>query len=502
MANPVKFNGIEYSSLKSLFDSKAEKEITYSMFTSRIRNEWSLERALTEKPHKYTRRTYHSDKKKFPTLKKISEAAGISYQAAVKRMHRGWTDDEILNGKAKKHKKNKKDKKERGHQITIMGITYENIRKAHDSLQPSASLNTVKARLRYGWSTEEALEVIKKTDGRKENKKSIKITLNGIIFNAKEISEKFNLPYSTVVDRIKRGATAEQAVGLAPIYRNDLIPQTEAYKNRKPIVKKTYTVDGVKYKSINELANEFKLSPRLVYNRMRDNGWSAKKAVTEPIYESVTVNGKKFRSAMSAWEEIGQTSFSTYTARKSNGHTLEACLGLEPLPSLERYELHGKTYSTITEIATSHNLTVGQLSSRLQKMSLEEAIDYSPSNGRYSEAIFKENPDLAKSIGRLYFIKIKFETGTLHKIGITQKEISQRFLGFDYQIISEYRGELSLLYKIEQKILSNFRNYHYRADEEFEGKTETFLLMDEEEMEILSFIASHMSSQKPSNAHI
>jgi hypothetical protein len=313
---------------------------------------------------------------------------------------------------------------------------------------------------------------------------------------------EFNIPYTTVLDRINRGATAEQVAGLAPIGPHDLISHAEAYRNRKKIVKKSYVVDGITYTSIPMLAKAFSLSPQLVYNRIRENGWSAKRAVSEPISESVIVNGKEYRSAMSAWEAIGQTSSSVYNARKTNGHKLEVCLGLEALPPLDRYELHGKKYASLAEVGLAYGLSVGQLQSRIQGMSLEEAVDYTPSNGRYSETIFKENITLAKSLGRLYFIRIILSSGTLHKIGITQKEISKRFNGFDYQIIAEYQGPLFNLYQIEQKILIDFRDYHYRGDEDFEGKTETFLLLDDEEMEMHRFIISEASKYGCSNLHI
>lgn len=491
MATPVQYCGREYPSFKVLFESNAAQGITYASFIRRLKNGWNLKRALTEQLGKSTQRTYLVDGRQYRTLKALSEAAGISYQAAVKRMHRGWTDEEILNGKRNTDTDETipKEKKPRGEPVQVKGVTYENLRHAYDSIQPSVSFNTVRARLRYRWSVEEALEAIEKIDGRKANPRVRELTLNGETFSAKQAAEKFGIPYATLLDRVNRGATAEQAIGLAPIGPYDLVLQSEAYRDRKAIVKKTYIVDGATYKSIPELANAFGLSPQLVYNRMRDNGWSAKQAVTEPISESVTVDGTTYRSAMNAWETIGLTSFSAYGARKTKGYPLDICLGLKPLPSSERYELHGKIYGSIAEVALAYHLTTGKLSSRLQRMSLEEAVDYSPSNGRYSVAIFKENPALAQCIGRLYFIRITLPSGTLHKVGITLKDVSQRFCGFVYQIIAEYQGALSVLYQVEQKVLAEFRDYHYRADEDFEGKTETFLLMDEEEMEMLRSVA-------------
>src|SRR5690606_41644586 len=59
----------------------------------------------------------------------------------------------------------------------------------------------------------------------------------------------------------------------------------KAYKNRKKREKKSYLVDGVIYRSVTELAKAYGLAPALVYNRMRDNGWTPERSVKEGITE-------------------------------------------------------------------------------------------------------------------------------------------------------------------------------------------------------------------------
>ena len=49
------------------------------------------------------------------------------------------------------------------------------------------------------------------------------------------------------------------------------------------------------------------------------------------------------------------------------------------------------------------------------------------------------------------------------------------------------------LYKIEQEILRQFKENYYRGDEDFDGRTETFLLMAHEELEMLKTIAHKMT---------
>lgn len=88
----------------------------------------------------------------------------------------------------------------------------------------------------------------------------------------------------------------------------------------------------------------------------------------------------------------------------------------------------------------------------------------------------------------LYFIKIKLSSGVLHKIGITQKQTSQRFNSYKFELIHEVKGRLQDIYELEQLIVKEFAYLHYCAEDEFEGRTETFLLTDEEEGYVLDFI--------------
>ena len=154
--------------------------------------------------------------------------------------------------------------------------------------------------------------------------------------------------------------------------------------------------------------------------------------------------------------------------------------------------MNGESYSSIAEIASDFDLTSTQLSSRLETMTLEEAVNYIPSNGRYSESRFKSDTKLAKTVGSLYFIKIISSDGTLHKIRITARAVGRRFSSIEYELIEEYTGTLCDLYRVEQRVMTLFSDKHYRGDDDFDGRTETFLLMDEEELEMQEAIAFEM----------
>ena len=500
MSQRIDFDGVIYESYKELFDCKACNGLTYAAFYRRIKSGWSVEKALNDKKHKSTNRVYVVDEKKFQSLKELSISAGISYNAAVKRAHRGFSDKEIFYGKKIIKKNNKpKEKGTRGKPITVLGVVYGNLRFAYEALKPSCTYNSLIARLRYNWSLEEAFEVVQKVDGRTEKTKTLDI--DGKIIPIKEASVQFGVPESTIHDRLKRGASDKLAISKDRIKNGLLLSHSEAYKNTKKRIKKVYEVDGVEYSSVPALARAYNLPAPLVYNRMRDNGWSAERAVKESITDSVTVDGITYRSAMSAWEKIGQTNFSTYQGRKSKGYEVPVCLGLEPLPLESRYFVQGRTFSSIAEVANFYNLTPGQLNSRLNNMDLEQAVIYQPSNGRYSRSVFNKNPTLAKSAGVLYLVKVSLQDGMLHKVGITLKETSQRFQNFKYIPIIEIKGTLAELFEIEQSVVKKYKHLHYRAEEEFEGKTETFLFNNVEEKQVVEFIKSQKVVQKVVDIH-
>lgn len=430
--NKILYSDEKFATLKDLYAAHAKESMTYSCFLKRIESGSDIATAQIEFPSKNTRRTYTVNGIIYSNLKSLSIAAGISYDAAVKRKDRGFTDDEIFSGKKKLIVFNPSEStinnvNER-HSVAVNGITYENISDAHKKLQPKASYNTVRQRIKRNWTLAQALEVEPKIDGRKSPK---------------------------------------------PI------------KNRRTRQNTSYIVDEVEYASIKALADAHMLSPKLVYNRIRDNHWSAERAVKEPIYDSVTVEGVIYRSAMYAWETVGETNFLLYQSRKTAGLPLDICLGLAPLPKEERYQLDGKVFSSIAEVAEAFNLTTGQLQSRLKNMSLMEAVKYLPANGRYTFKRFRDDPELAATQGILYFIKIASADLLLHKIGITQRSVEIRFQSMEINILARFGGPLEKLFRLEQEILQLFQKNHYRADEDFEGKTETFLLKKNEEKTLL-----------------
>lgn len=486
MSKEWSFNGKTYPSLAKLVEAEATNGNSYSCVATRIKKGWDLAKALAEPPNKNTQRSYVINGVEYKNLKALAEGLKITYHAAVKRAHRGWTEQEFVHGKEKKAAKAvvPKEKSIVGNPIEVGGVLYGNMRIAFDKLQPSCKYNTLRKRLHEGWIPDEAFELIPRVDGRSRRAK--KIVVGGESYSLEGAALKFGLSAMTISTRLKRGASPEQAVGLQEIRRGELktLTQTLATPRKKTV----YCVDGVNYSSVTALAKAYNLPYPLVYNRIRDNKWDAERAVKEKISESVIVNGIEYRSALNAHDMIGQKTLATFNARKLKGFSLEVCLGLEPLPPLQRYDLNGKVYNTLSEVAEDYDLSVSTLTARLYNMSLEEAVVFKPMNGRYSAVVFARDPELANTAGTFYFVRISLNDGILHKVGITKREAVHRFAAYQVEVICEVKGRMIDLHNLEQRVLAEFADLHYRAEEEFDGRTETFQLMDEEEQEMLVFI--------------
>ena len=492
---PIEYHGLTFDTVMELYKTVRPPDMSYMCLRNRLASGWDIEKALNTPVLAAWRRTYTVDGKLFDSLKALADAAGISYMSAVKRAQRGLSDDEIFYGPTKRTSVTapKTEPKDRGIPVTIAGIKYQNLQRAYDSLKPSITLNAAKQRIRRGQSIEDAFLLTGRPDGRTTKVEDRNLTINGAKFTSQQAAKAFGVPLSTVRDRKARGASDEQAVGLAAISSGQLLRQREAYTDRKPTNQQSITVRGVTYKTVSELARTYGLSHALVYHRIRKYGWDPEKAVTEPVAAEVIVDGIAYRSAQAAWEIIGETSFSLFSARRTEELDIRVCLGIDPLPLKERYEYKGVTYPNLDELSAACGLTPGQLAGRLRTMTIEEAVNYRPIYGRYTPAKFRADPELAARNASLYFVRLQAKDGELHKIGITTRTTHARFYRSSHKIIALWTGRLDRLYLIEQEIIDEFSANHYRAEEEFDGRTETFIFLPDEEAKVIQRITEKMS---------
>jgi DNA-directed RNA polymerase specialized sigma24 family protein len=490
---PLVYRGITYNTVMELYRAAQPEDMSYMCLRQRLAKGWDVDKALSTPVLAAWRRTYSVDGKTYTSLKSLAEAACITYMQAVKRAQRGWTDAEIFFGREKAQepapKHPPKGKEPKGKPVIVQGREYPNIQTAYKALKPTIPLNSARQRLRRGASIEEALGITSRPDGRTTRVRDKSIEIDGERMTSSQAALKFDVPVSTVRDRKARGATDRQAVGLDPISEGDLLTQTEAYAGgRKQQPRESVQVAGVNYPTIRALAKAYGLSYPLVYNRIKTYGWDPERAVSEQVAAPVEVDGKSYRSALAAWNVLGETAFSVFSFRRKKGYSLRVSLGLDPVPTKERYEVQGEAFASLEEVSDRFSVPVGHLQSRLKRMNIEEAVVYKPIVGRYTEAKFAADPELASRLGTLYFVKIAARDGELHKIGITARSIAERFSKSDHVVLAYWPGTLLDLYRIEQQVLGLFGENHYRAEEDFDGRTETFVFLPHEERDVIRVI--------------
>ena len=483
--NAVTYKGRVFPSLRAIHSALAPSSISLSSFLDRVSNlGWSIEKALAVDTAKPTEREFVVDGIVYKGIAELARAAGISYSAAVRRCYRGFSDQEMFYGRQKKgHKALEQPKGDRRRRpVVIAGVQYASIKEAYKALKPKATLCSVGARLRKGWAIEQAFELEKRVDGRSVAAKH-KLTIDGAALSVREAALKYGIKARSIRDRLNRGATSAQAVGIEKIPPGSLQRRTHAPKNApRPRKQVCYEVDGTAYASVASLARAYEMPYALVSMRITRYGWDPKRAVSEPPYESVVVNGVCYPSATHAWRAVGRTPEATFNRRRMNGHSLGQCLGLEPMPTRTNWEIGGKTYHSLQEVATSYGLTKAVLQRRLVSMDIEEAVRFRGHNvGRYTLRRCKQNRRLAKSLATLYFVRVTTHEGVLQKIGITRQSVAGRFSSHRFELLSTYWGSLESVLKMEQGLLRRFSMYLYAAEKSFGGRTETLLLLPEEE---------------------
>src|SRR5690606_29974463 len=127
----IQHNGKVYESVMDFYIAEYKGELSYQTIRARILAGWPIEKVL-QTPSLEKKKTFTVNGVKYETLKELAAAAGISYMAAVKREHRGFSDHEIFHGKSKiKTETNQTPNRPRGKPVTANGVTYQSLPKAH-----------------------------------------------------------------------------------------------------------------------------------------------------------------------------------------------------------------------------------------------------------------------------------------------------------------------------------------------------------------------------------
>jgi hypothetical protein len=429
-----------YPSLVALHAAEAVESVSYDTFYDRYKkSNWDLEKALTAP---VTRKIKYKGKF-YPTLIDLHAAEsveGVTYNNFYNR-HKtyGWDLEKALTTPAReKYKKAGKKAEERSEKETeketweYKGKTYrsfsELVRKEGvEGLTP----RTAKLRRKAGWSLEKALKApLRRRTVRKYHPG------NQAFETLEELAEAAGITYKTAVYRKNQGYSDEE----------------------------------------------------IFYGRER-----------KPKGTPITVNDTTYPNRYLAYQALKpNTSYRHVLARLKNDWTPEEAFGLEPRKGVttskkatQKYHIGDQKFSTRQVIADTYQINLKTLESRLQSMSLEEAVNFQRMGG-YSRPFFERNPGIANGPGILYFVRVNLDEGVLHKVGITRRSTEMRFVAEDVEVIAEFMGKLGDLFEIEQKVIEQFSILRYRPDERFDGETETFLLTEEEEAEMLKVISAYV----------
>lgn len=241
----------------------------------------------------------------------------VGVKTVTERIAGGWTLEQAFGvEEPPKYRENVKYMNNVGDVWVVDGKEYLSLNHAHDIIKPDVNFYTVKARIRRGWSNEEAFGLVRRNVRSKCCKP---ISVDGKMFESeKDASDFYGVIDVTFKGRLRMGWTPEQAAGIE-----------EAPKN---IWK---TIRGIDFNSLAQAARHFGVKPGCVHSRVH-RGLSIeqalglepfeKKEYNNPKCRYVTVFGKTFRSRAKAAEfyaEKNGINVNTILARVHRGWSLE-----------------------------------------------------------------------------------------------------------------------------------------------------------------------------------
>lgn len=252
--------------------------------------------------------------KTYPNFNSACRAHNVSESAVRSRLESGWSIDAAfgISGSPTRIANNAKE-------ITVDRVTYPSLAAAaeHFLQNPSA----VARRLSSGWTEEQAVGL---TPPPLHVVSGVSIEVHGTHFvSVAAACKKYDVDAQLAADRIRKGWSPEQALGLTPQPKRPSVNGDEI------------EVAGKVYPSRAMAAKALNLDPRLVHKRLKTYGWTLNQAFgidPPPVHRSnharkVTVGGSHFETLSDACEAFGIT-ISTVHRRVAGGMTLEEALVL------------------------------------------------------------------------------------------------------------------------------------------------------------------------------
>lgn len=315
--------------------------LTYKKVHSRLQSGHTIEEALSP-----TKLRYHRPSKEYTykgrrgTLQDLIAFTGnkLTLNQVKGRMDRGFTLEEALEQKVPRKRHVRKP-------YTYNGFT-GSLKQIHELSGTTVKYGTFIVRVRNGYTIEESLipklgsDKNKGKQSKSKQNNGKKYTLNGVTGTIKDLWESSgtSLAYSTIINRLNKGYTLEEA-----FYRNIKGSNGEPFN--------TYTYKGYTG-DITSIIKHFglKMNYATVYNRLK-SGMSVDKAFNDTLTKN---KGYHYKGKIRTLREIVKISgtkipYDTVKYRLHTGDTLKDAL-TKPLHSKRvddttTKEFHYKGYS-------------------------------------------------------------------------------------------------------------------------------------------------------------
>lgn len=450
------FEGKNYTTLASCYQDNQDRiAVGIATVRNRLQSGWSLEQALLQPKQKTltTKLGEHTvEGEVFENLPSIAKEYGIPLNTIYKRYSRGCRGNDLI--PLKKRKTYSEPKEEIKYSFIANGTGYKSAADACKNL--GVKYVTYRKRIEKGFTIEQALNIHPVEDGRVT--RGNKFNVDGTPRTIEELSEHFKISEMTIRDRLQRGATIRQAIGLDEIPKGTLLKQRDILKKkRNPIQLEVY---GETFTSYKALADKYGLPQYVVRQRIVDYGYTPEAAV-KPDGKSkpIKVEGIEYPSKAALAQAYGLTP-AVLMGRLADGSTVEQALRLEVKENSRTVTYEGEIFRSLKELADKKGISAGALRSRLNSgLSLKEAIDAGDkirNSGRYNLTILERDNELANKPGSLYFVRIIIENKILFKVGITTQTVKDRLKqeSYEFETLKVIEGLLIDCFKLEQELIN------------------------------------------------
>ena len=507
LALKISAKKLKYDHYKKIYlEKKDNNSVSLKLFVSRMRKGMKVENAISRKLYESAlMKKIVIDGEYFSNLTQLALKFNIKPAIIIKRYKKGIRGKRLLFG-AKNVLKYKgyfyKNKKEFASKLNIpIHILSKELKKGKKLDTIILNYKNKLLNKKSDFILKKKITVKKSLDLKKPAtyNKNINLPVNFYYKNfkyktIKDLAKKFNIDYTTIFRRIKKGLSIEDAIkGGSP---------RGGYKLK-------INVGNLRYNSLTDFALKNNISRKIIKENLK-KGMS----LDEILENKDNLRGKvgkekkllKYRNSNLTYDQASKK-FNLHKSTISN--FLKTGLTLDQLEEKLILEKKKKKiiykdleYESIEEFIhkNSINISVNLFKARMRKgYSIKEIIEQGDrivSEGAYNLKILSRNTALANSKAYIYFLKIRFDDRYLYKIGITRNTIEERVSSFEeiprknISIVKFKTAKLIDCYNLEQEILKIYKNNRFLEPslKYTGGRTEILKLNESEVAQIISLL--------------